>query len=61
MGEARIVEGQAACGVLVAGIKAEALNRIPIGQALETLQDHDHRHDQRRHAPTANLCEQIAE
>ena len=61
MGEARVVEGQAARGVLPAGVEREALDRLAVGQALEALEDHHDRHDERRHRAPPDVGEQIGE
>ncbi len=62
MGEARSVERQAATGVLPAGVEGEALDRLPVGQSLEALEDHHDRDDQGWHrAPAHPGREQVAE
>ena len=40
---------------------AEPIHRLPIRQALNTLQHHHHRHDHRRHAAAAHIGEQVRE
>jgi len=61
MAKPRVVERQAAAGVLPAGIEAERLDRFAVRQALQPLQDHHRGHDPRRHAAPADLGEQVGE
>lgn len=59
VGKARVVEGQAARGVLVTGVEGEPLDRLTIRQAIEALEDHHHCHDHRRDRAAADLGEEI--
>ena len=61
MGEPRVIEVEAARGVLRAHVVAEAVHRFPVGQAVEALEDHHHGHDHGRDAAPADIGEQVAE
>jgi hypothetical protein len=62
VGEARVVKGQPATGVLPAGVEREPLDRLAITQALEALEDHHDRDHQGRHRAPADVGrEQVVE
>ena len=61
MGEAGVVEGQAARRVLPARVVGEPLDRLAVRAALETLEDHHDRDDERRDRAPPDVGEQVAE
>ena len=61
VGEPRVVEVEAARGVLPTDVEAEAIDRLPVGQTLEALEDHHHGHDHGRDAASADIGEQVRE
>ena len=62
VGEARVVEGQPAAGVLPAGVEREPLDGLAVAEALEALEDHHDRDDQGRHRAPADVGgEQVVE
>jgi hypothetical protein len=54
VGEARVVERQAARRVLPAGVEREPLDGLPVTEALEALEDHHDRDHQGRHRAAAD-------
>jgi hypothetical protein len=56
-----MVERQAASGVLPARVVGEPLDGLTVAGPLEALEDHDHRDDERRNRPAAEVGEQIGE
>src|SRR5665811_1894786 len=61
MHEPRVVEVQAARGVLPPGVEGEPVHGLTVTAALDPLQHHHHRHDHRRHAAPSYVGEQISE
>ncbi len=61
VGEARGIERQATRRVLPAGVEGEPLHGLPVGQALEALEDHHDRDDEGRHRAAADVREQVVE